>query len=162
MSGQAVYPGSFDPLTLGHLDVVKRAASVFSGLTLAVVEKPAEATLFKTEERVGMAREAVSDLENVKVSSFRGLLVDYVQSLDIHVVIRGIRAYADFEYEFQMALTNRRLAPGVETLFMMPREEYSYVSSSIVREIHAAGGDTSMFVPACVEPFLGKNKGKSA
>ena len=162
MSDEAVYPGSFDPLTLGHLDVVKRASSIFSKVTLAVVDKPADRSLFTTEERVAMAKSSVEGLDNVEVASFGGLLVDYVRAHDVHVVIRGIRAYADFEYEFQMALTNRRIAPEVETLFMMPREETSYVSSSIVREILNAGGDTSMFVPDPVEAALEELRRRSS
>ena len=151
---QAVYAGTFDPMTYGHLDVATRAAHVFDKLTLAVAEDPRTTLLFGLEERVALARECLAKLPNVEVVSFGGLLVDWARSRGIHTLIRGLRAFSDFEYEFQMALTNRKLAPDIETLFLMPNEDFSYVSSSMVREIAALGGDVAKFVPAPVAAAL--------
>ncbi len=151
MRKAAIYPGTFDPLTLGHLDVIERVAAIFEHVILAIVTLPArKSPMFTLEERVAMARESVAHLPNVKVEPFSGLLVDYAHRKDIHVLVRGIRAYSDFEYEFQMALMNRKLAGDVETLFLMPKEAFSYISSSVVREISEQGGDVSELVPAPV------------
>jgi pantetheine-phosphate adenylyltransferase len=148
MRKAAIYPGTFDPLTLGHLDVMERVAAIFERVVLAIVIVPArKSPMFSLEERVEMARESAAHLPNVEVESFSGLLVDYAHRKDIHVLVRGIRAYSDFEYEFQMALMNRKLAPDVETLFLMPKEAFSYISSSVVREIATQGHDTSELVP---------------
>ena len=150
-----VYPGSFDPLTLGHLDLVERASGIFGRVVLAVAAgqwKPG--ALFSCAERVEMARESTRALGNVEVRVMEGMLVDFCRSIGARVVLRGLRAYSDFEYEFQMALTNRKLAPEIETLFMMPKEEHSCVSSSIVREIESFGGDSSRFVPPAVRRRL--------
>jgi pantetheine-phosphate adenylyltransferase len=146
----AVYAGTFDPMTYGHLDVATRAAQVFSRLTLAVAEDPRKTLMFTVEERMELARSSVKDLRNVEVVPFSGLLVNWARTRGIHTLIRGLRAFSDFEYEFQMALTNRKLAPDIETLFLMPNEDYSYVSSSMVREIAALGGDVDKFVPGPV------------
>lgn len=143
----AVYAGTFDPMTYGHLDVAARAAHVFERLTLAVAEDPRKTLLFSTAERLKLARSTLASLPNVEVVPFSGLLVDWARKRGIHTLIRGLRAFSDFEYEFQMALTNRKLAPDVETLFLMPNEDFSYVSSSMVREIAALGGDVEKFVP---------------
>ena len=151
---QAVYAGTFDPMTYGHLDVATRAAHVFDRLTLAVAEDPRKTLLFDVEERVALARECLAKLPNVEVVPFGGLLVDWARQRGIHTLIRGLRAFSDFEYEFQMALTNRKLAPDIETLFLMPNEDFSYVSSSMVREIAALGGDVAKFVPAPVAAAL--------
>ncbi len=152
MRQSAIYPGTFDPLTLGHLDVIERVAAIFSRVVVAIVTIPARKTpMFSLDERVAMARESVRHLPNVEVESFNGLLVRYARLKDIHVLVRGIRAYSDFEYEFQMALMNRKLAPDVETLFLMPKEAFSYISSSAVREIAGQGGDTFDLVPAPVQ-----------
>ena len=151
---RAVYAGTFDPMTYGHLDVATRAAHVFDRLTLAVAEDPRKTLMFDVEERVALARECLAKLPNVDVVPFGGLLVDWARQRGIHTLIRGLRAFSDFEYEFQMALTNRKLAPDVETMFLMPNEDYSYVSSSMVREIAALGGDVDKFVPAPVAAAL--------
>jgi len=152
MRQAAIYPGTFDPLTLGHLDVIERVAAIFERVMLAIVTIPSrKSPMFSLEERVAMARESVRHLPNVEVESFDGRLVDYARGKGIHVLVRGIRAYSDFEYEFQMALMNRKLAPDVETLFLMPKEAFSYISSSVVREIADQGGDTSELVPEPVQ-----------
>ena len=151
---RAVYAGTFDPVTFGHTDVAARAAQVFDHLTLAVAEDPRKKLLFSTAERLELARAAVAGLQNVDVVPFSGLLVDWARAHGIHTLIRGLRAFSDFEYEFQMALTNRKLAPDIETMFLMPNEAYSYVSSSMVREIAALGGDVDKFVPAPVAAAL--------
>ena len=151
---QAVYAGTFDPMTYGHLDVATRAAHVFDRLTLAVAEDPRKTLLFDVEERVALARECLAKLPNVDVVPFGGLLVDWARQRGIHTLIRGLRAFSDFEYEFQMALTNRKLAPDIETLFLMPNEDFSYVSSSMVREIAALGGGVGQFVPPAVAAAL--------
>lgn len=154
MKKMAVYPGTFDPLTLGHVDVVHRAARLFDRLILAVAVGVRKDTLFSIKERMVMARSLAATMPNVKAVEFNGLLVDYVRQIGARVIIRGLRAFSDFEYEFQMALTNRKMAPDVEVLFMMPRESYSYISSSVVREIASLGGDTSKFVPDFVYAAL--------
>ena len=141
-------------MTFGHTDVAARAAQVFDHLTLAVAEDPRKKLLFSTAERLELARAAVAGLQNVDVVPFSGLLVDWARAHGIHTLIRGLRAFSDFEYEFQMALTNRKLAPDIETMFLMPNEDYSYVSSSMVREIAALGGDVDKFVPAPVAAAL--------
>lgn len=151
---RAVYAGTFDPMTFGHLDVAARAAHVFEHLTLAVAEDPRKTLLFSVEERLELARTSVAGLDNVEVVPFGGLLVNWARNRGIHTLIRGLRAFSDFEYEFQMALTNRKLAPDIETMFLMPNEDFSYVSSSMVREIAALGGDVDKFVPAAVAAAL--------
>ena len=151
---RAVYAGTFDPMTFGHLDVAARAAHVFEHLTLAVAEDPRKTLLFSVEERLELARTSVVGLDNVEVVPFGGLLVNWARNRGIHTLIRGLRAFSDFEYEFQMALTNRKLAPDIETMFLMPNEDFSYVSSSMVREIAALGGDVGKFVPAVVAAAL--------
>ena len=151
---RAVYAGTFDPMTYGHLDVAARAAHVFDHLTLAVAEDPRKTLMFSTAERLELARSSLAELANVEVVSFSGLLVSWARAQGIHTLIRGLRAFSDFEYEFQMALTNRKLAPDIETLFLMPNEDFSYVSSSMVREIAALGGDVDQFVPAPVAAAL--------
>ncbi|MDD5706613.1 MAG: pantetheine-phosphate adenylyltransferase [Kiritimatiellae bacterium] len=155
MKRTAVYPGSFDPLTLGHLDLIERSATIFPQVIVAVAAITSKATaMFDVEERAAMAREAVSHLPNVRVALLDGLLVEFCRLQEVNVVIRGLRAYSDFEYEFQMALTNRKMAPEVETLFMMPQEEHSYVTASTVRELARYGVDTGAFVPACVQRHI--------
>ena len=156
MMNLAIYAGTFDPLTLGHLDLIKRSAEIFERLILAVAVVTSKDVLFSMEERMDMARDVVKGLDNVEVDSLRGLLVGYAKAKGARVLIRGLRAYSDFEYEFQMALTNRKLAPDIETLFMMPKEVHSYVSSSTVREVARLGGDTREFVPEAVQRMLEK------
>jgi pantetheine-phosphate adenylyltransferase len=152
----AIYAGTFDPLTFGHMDLVERGTDIFDRLILAVAEDTPKRTLFTLAERLAMAREAVGALPNVEVTPFNGLLVEFARKRKAQVLLRGLRAYSDFEYEFQMALTNRKLAPEIETLFMMPKENHSYVSSSTVKQIAALGADTSEFVPAVVRKALEK------
>lgn len=144
----AVYPGSFDPLTLGHLDIIKRASKMFDHLTVSVLDNRAKNALFSVEERVSILKEATKDLSNVSVDSFNGLLVDYAKQNDIHVSVRGLRAVTDFEYELQIAQTNRKLSGGsLDTVFLTTSLEYAYLSSSSVKEIAAFNGDISQLVP---------------
>ena len=154
MRTTAVYAGTFDPITLGHLDLIERSADIFERVVLAVAQATPKTTLFSVEERAAMAREVTAQFANVEVDTFNELLVKYARSKEAGILIRGLRAYSDFEYEFQMALTNRKLEPEIETLFMMPKEIHSYVSSSAVREVAQLGGDTSDFVPAVVQTHL--------
>ncbi len=146
----AIYPGSFDPLTNGHLDVISRAAGLADLLVVAVLNNTQKEPLFSVEERCEMLREATSKIANVEIDSFSGLLVDYAASRSARAIIRGIRAISDYEVELQMALINRRLRPETETVFLMASEEYSFVSSRMVKEIFALNGDISSFVPADV------------
>jgi pantetheine-phosphate adenylyltransferase len=150
----AIYPGSFDPITYGHIDVIRRARKVIGSLIVAVAEQPPKETIFTAEERLSMVREATSGLEGVTVSAFRGLLVDYALKVGAQAIVRGLRALSDFEYEFQMALTNRKLCDEIETVFLMPSETYSYLSSSIIKEIARFGGDLSAFVPPFVSETM--------
>ncbi|MBQ8189946.1 MAG: pantetheine-phosphate adenylyltransferase [Lachnospiraceae bacterium] len=144
----AIYPGSFDPVTYGHLDVIRRAANIFDELTVSVLNNVGKSALFSVEERVKMLKEATKDLPNVKIDSFSGLLIDYAKRQDVHVVIRGLRAITDFEYELQIAQTNHKLSGGaVDTVFLTTALEYAYLSSSGVKEIAKFDGDVSMCVP---------------
>ena len=157
MDKKAIYAGTFDPITLGHVDVVERAARIFPELIIGVAALTGKDTLFSQEDRVALVTEAVADLPNVTVQPFEGLLVNYARSQDAAVIIRGLRAVSDFEYEFQMALTNRRLAPDLETLFLMPKQDYSFLSSTNVKQVAALGGDASEFVPVGVAEALKKS-----
>lgn len=150
----AVYPGSFDPLTYGHLDLITRGAMLFDKLIVAVLRNTSKQPLFAAEERVEMLREAVHDYLNVEVDCFDGLLVDYATRRGATVLLRGIRAISDYEYELQMALMNRRLRPEIETVFLMAGEAYSFLSSRLVKEVVALGGDISGLVPPAVEARL--------
>lgn len=150
----AIYPGSFDPLTNGHLDVVQRAARLFDRVIVAVAHQTEKHPLFTIKERVAQVRESVEALPNVEVDDFRTLLVDYARERRSNVIVRGLRAVSDFEFEFQMALMNRTLAPDVETIFLMPKDSYSYLSSRITKQIAALGGNISSFVPPHVERAL--------
>jgi len=154
MNKKAIYAGTFDPMTLGHLDVVERAARIFPELIVAVAEVTGKNTQFTQDERVALVQESVKDLSGVGVVPFNGLLVDFARAQGVGVIIRGLRAFSDFEYEFQMALTNRRLAPDLETIFLMPKQDYSFLSSTNIRQVAALGGDVSSFVPAVVEQAL--------
>jgi pantetheine-phosphate adenylyltransferase len=147
----AIYPGTFDPITNGHVDLIQRGLRIFDKIIVAVAENPKKAPLFTAEERVKMAEEAVKGLGNVKVESFDGLLMDYAREKGAKAIIRGLRAVSDFEYELQMALMNRRLDQEIETVFMMPSEEYSYLTSSIVKEVASLKGSTKGLVPEAVE-----------
>ena len=151
---RAVYPGSFDPVTNGHLDVIERASRLYDEVIVAIAHNEVKAGLFSFEERVALLKEAVEHHPNVHVTQFEGLLVQYAAEVQARVIIRGLRAVSDFEYEFQMALMNRKLAGDVETMFLMPKEEYSYVSSRLVKEIARLGGDIGAFVPDCIARAL--------
>jgi len=152
----AVYPGSFDPLTNGHLDVIKRGAKVFDHLIVAVSDNPAKQALFTREERVDMIKEVTRGLKNTSAEWFEGLLVEYVRRKKAGMILRGIRTISDFEYEYQMAMTNRTFAADIETVFVMTHEEYSFVSSRLIKEAASLGGDVSTFVPKEVEKVLKK------
>ncbi len=153
---KALYPGSFDPITYGHLDVVQRAQKLFSELTLAVVENPRKAPLFSAQERQALVEKALAEMEitGVQVITYSGLLIECANNLGATAVVRGLRAMSDFDYEFQMALTNRDLDSGVESVFLMTAGKYSFLSSSIVKEVKQYGGDAQKFVPRCVERAL--------
>ncbi len=153
---RAIYPGSFDPVTNGHLDVIERARKLFDQVIVAVAYNDEKQPLFSLNERLDLLRESVPDGDNVRIASFEGLLVDFAKKEHAGAVIRGLRAISDFEFEFQMALMNRKLETEVETIFLMPKEEYTYLSSRIVKEIARLGGDVSSFVPAPVAKALGK------
>jgi pantetheine-phosphate adenylyltransferase len=150
----AIYPGSFDPVTNGHLDLIERGAKIFDRLVVAVLRNMEKEPLFTTSERVEMLREVSSPWGNVEVDVFDGLLVDYARQRQAQVILRGIRAISDYEYELQMALMNRKLQPQIETVFMMPAEAYSYLSSKLVREIARLGGPVHGLVPPMVEQRL--------
>ena len=154
MNQAAVCAGTFDPITMGHLDVIERAARIFPRIVIAVATNPRKKPLFSLEERTEMVRQSTAHIKGVEIDSFNGLLVDFSQSKGVKVLVRGLRAFSDFEYEFQMALTNRKLKPELETVFLMPKQDYSYVSSSNVRSVAQLGGDTSMFVPPAVQQAL--------
>jgi len=155
----AVFPGSFDPITNGHLDIVDRGLGVFDRVRMAILMNPEKRPLFSVEERVALIREAYRGNPRVEVDTFSGLLVDYARRVGASVIIRGIRAISDFEYEFQMALMNRRLDPRIETVFMMPAESYSYVSSRLVKEVFQLGGRVTELVPPIVEKRLSEKYG---
>ena len=147
---KAVYPGSFDPVTFGHLDIIERSAKMSDHLIIGVLNNNSKTPLFSVEERVNMLKSLTKDLSNVEVKSFGGLLVDFVRANQADAVIRGLRAVTDFEYELQIAQTNRVIAPEIDTVFLTTNLKYSYLSSSIVKEIAAYGGEINTFVPACV------------
>src|SRR5437764_2085330 len=150
----AIYPGSFDPLTNGHLDVIQRATKLFDRVIVAVAKSESKSPLFTLEERVEMVAGAIGHLPTVEADSFDGLLVNYVESRSAQAVVRGLRAVSDFEFEFQLALMNRKLNERFETIFMMPKDTYTFLSSRIVKEIARLGGDVSAFVPAHVQTAL--------
>jgi len=154
ISVKAVYPGTFDPVTNGHVDLIKRGLAIFGDVVVSVAPSAKKAPLFSVEERVLMIREATAGLAGVEVEVFEGLLVDHVLRKGAGVVIRGLRAISDFEYEMQMALMNRRLSGRVETVFMMPSEEYSYLTSTVIKEVAGHGGDVTGLVPECVLAML--------
>jgi len=150
----AVYPGTFDPLTRGHEDLVRRGASVFAKLVVGVADSRNKSPFFSMDERIAIAREVLGHYPNVEVAGFRGLLKDFVREQGARVIVRGLRAVSDFEYEFQMAGMNRHLLPDVETMFMTPSEQYQFISGTIVREIATLGGDVSKFVFPSVDKWL--------
>jgi len=151
---RAIYPGSFDPLTNGHLDVLQRAAGIFDNLIIAVARDNAKQSLFSVEERVGLIRDATAEISGIEVVPFEGLLVNFARERRACALVRGLRAVSDFEFEFQLALMNRKLEPNLETLFLMPREEYTYISSRLVKEICRLGGHIEQFVPPNVAAAL--------
>ena len=148
--GVCVYPGSFDPLTLGHVDLIERASALFPQVIVAVLNNPDKQGKFTVQRRLAMIQKACAHLPNVSIDSFGGLLVDYMRKVDAGIVLRGLRAVTDFENEFQMAQVNRQIAPGIETLFLMTSPNYAYISSSAVRQIAAFRGDISTLVPKCI------------
>jgi len=150
----AVYPGSFDPLTNGHIDIIERSIAFFSTIYILVANNPNKKTLFSLEERLAMLREYCKDEKHIIASSFNGLLIDFAKSVSASAIIRGLRAVSDFDYEFQMATMNRRLAPDVETIFFTTRGKYFYVNSSTIKDLAGFGGDVSDFVPKYVEDKL--------
>ena len=154
MDHTAVYPGTFDPITLGHEDLARRASRLFERVIIAVADSRAKRPFFSLDERVEMVREVLKDLPNVEVMGFSGLLMKFVQDNGARVVVRGLRAVSDFEYEFQLAGMNRGMYPDVETLFLTPGEQFMFISATIVREISVLGGDTTKFVPASVSERL--------
>jgi len=156
MNKKAIYAGTFDPMTLGHVDVVERAARIFPELIIGVAAVTGKETLFSQAERVELVKASVEDLPNVTVLPFEGLLVEYARSQGASVIIRGLRAVSDFEYEFQMALTNRRLAPDLETIFLMPKQDYSFLNSTNIKQVASLGGDVAEFVPSDVAEALAK------
>lgn len=152
----AVYPGSFDPVTNGHMDVIEKGMAFLDKIVIAVSTYPRKNFLFDIEERIGFLKELYKNNNRVEVDKFGGLLVDYLHSKNVDIILRGLRAVSDFEYEFQMALTNRRLDEKIETVFLMPGEEFFFISSSLVKEIAILKGDVSKFVPAMVKDALEK------
>lgn len=150
----AIYPGSFDPVTYGHIDIIKRASEIFDSLTVSVLDNKAKTPLFSVEERVNILKEVTKNMPNVTVCSYEGLLVDYCMSVGANVIIRGLRAITDFEYELQLAQTNRKLADKVDTVFLTTSLQYAYLSSSTVKEVASFGGDISKFVPSFVEKLV--------
>ncbi len=158
----AVFPGSFDPITNGHLDIVDRALAVFDRVRMAILRNPEKQPLFSVDERLALIREAYRGNPRVEAEAFTGLLVDYAEKAGASVIIRGIRAISDFEYELQMGLMNRRLNPQIETVFMIPAESYSYVSSRLVKEVFQLGGRVSDLVPPVVEKRLSEKYGAPA
>lgn len=149
-----IYPGSFDPLTNGHLDLIHRAAKLFDRVIVAIATNDSKQPLFTMEERLRLVRESIPPLKNVEVETFQGLLVDYVESRSGDAIVRGLRAVSDFEFEFQMALTNRKLNERIETIFMMPKDTYTFLSSRLVKEVARLGGDITGFVPDHVKSAL--------
>ena len=152
----AIYPGSFDPVTNGHLDVIKRAARIFGRVIVAVADNTSKKALFSIDERVALLKEVTKGMKNVEVDTFDALVVDYARRKKVNVLIRGLRMTSDFDYEFQIALTNRRLAQDIETVFLMPSEHVSFLSSSLLKEVASLNGDISTLVPKPVERALKK------
>jgi len=154
MSRTAIYPGTFDPVTNGHVDLVRRSCAIFDRVIISIAPSPKKGPLFTIDERIAMMREATSDIPGVEVEAFEGLLVEHVVAKEASVIIRGLRAVSDFEYELQMALMNRRLSDEVETVFMMPSEEYSFLTSSVIKEVAGYGGNVDGLVPPNVAKLL--------
>jgi pantetheine-phosphate adenylyltransferase len=157
---RAIYPGTFDPVTYGHIDIIKRARTIFDSIVVTVAINTAKTPLFTTKERIEMLKESLKEFDNVSIDSFDGLVVDHAKSVGATSIIRGLRALSDFEYEFQMALMNRKLSGNISTVFLMPHEKYTYLNSSIVRNLASFKSDVSDFVPPIVQKALGKKFGK--
>ncbi len=156
---RAVYPGTFDPIHLGHIDIAVRSAAIFDHLVVAIYDRPAKHLLFTTEERVTMAREALKGMDNIEVMAYDGLTVDLARQVGAHAIVRGLRVISDFEWEYQMALTNRQLAPEIEFVCLMTRQEYAFLSSSIVKEVAMLGGDiTRMASPSVIAALEEKRR----
>jgi pantetheine-phosphate adenylyltransferase len=151
---RAVYPGTFDPVTYGHLDVIKRGSKIFDELIVAVGHNPFKNPIFTVEERMDMLSKNTREIQNTKVDCFEGMLTDYMKKMQTNIILRGIRTVSDFEYEFQRALTNRVLKTDIETVFIMTSQEYSFLNSSLIKEVISLGGDISKFVPSDVEKLL--------
>lgn len=156
MSEQVIYAGTFDPVTYGHIDLIKRASRIFSEVIIAVAHNPQKEPLFTVKERKSFLKMATSGISGVTIDDFNGLVVDYARKRGVKILIRGLRMLSDFEYEFQMALTNRKLAPDIETIFLMPKEDYSYLSSKLLKEAVSLGADISCFMPDFVYQALRK------
>lgn len=162
MCQKAIYPGTFDPVTFGHVDLIKRATNIFEEVIVAVGQNPGKKPIFSLEERVSMLKIVTKGMSSVTIEPFNELIVDYAHKKKIHVIIRGLRMLSDFEYEFQMALTNRKLASDIETMFLMPSESFSYVSSKLLKEAAGLGADLSEFLPDFVESALKKRLKETA
>jgi pantetheine-phosphate adenylyltransferase len=158
----AVFPGSFDPLTNGHVDIILRSARLFERIVVAVLVNQEKKPLFTPDERIEIIRDVSSEYPNVAVDTFDGLLVDYARKRRASVIIRGIRAVSDYEYEFQMALMNRHLEPSLETVFMMPAEQYTYLSSRLIKEVFSLGGQVTGLVPSAVETWMRRKHGRES
>ncbi len=154
MCRKAIYPGTFDPVTYGHIDIIMRAREIFPDLIVAVADNPQKNPLFTVKERVELLKKACANFKGVKVCTFDGLVVDFAHQQKANVLVRGVRMFSDFEYEFTMALSNRKLAPDIETIFLMPQETFSYISSRLLREAAALGADLKPFLPAFAEKAL--------
>ena len=154
MAKTALYPGSFDPVTFGHIDLIERATQIFDHVIVAVAHNVHKKPLFSAAERIAMLKEATKNIKGISIESFDGLVIEHARKKKITVLIRGLRMISDFEYEFQMALTNRRLAQNIETVFLMPSEQYSFLSSKLLKEAAALGADVSSFVPSFIEKQL--------
>ncbi|OGU34877.1 MAG: pantetheine-phosphate adenylyltransferase [Ignavibacteria bacterium GWB2_35_6b] len=157
---KVIYPGTFDPVTFGHIDVVHRAMDLFDEVVVTVAKNPSKTNMFSVEDRLEMLHESLKDCENVVIDTFNGLVVDHAMHLGAIGIIRGLRAVSDFEYEFQMALMNRKLANGIKTIFLMPHEKYTYLNSTIVKNLSQFNGDVSKFVPEIVVKKLEERKAK--
>ena len=154
----AIYPGSFDPITNGHIDIINRASSLFEELIIAVASNSAKESLLSKDERVNVLKSSLSEKKNIRIEAFDGLLVDYAQKTNVFTIIRGLRTLSDFEYEFQMAIMNRNLNQSIETIFLMTDEKYTHISSSFIKEVYRLNGDISLFVPKPVVDKLNKIK----
>ncbi len=159
MKKTAIYAGTFDPVTYGHIDLIERALRIFDEVIVAVANNPAKCPLFTIEERLKLLQSSVGRKKGIYIDSFEGLLVDYASAKNVKVIIRGIRALSDFEFEFQMALSNRKLNSKIETIFLMPHESYVYLSSRLIKEVVSLGGDVRSFVPPCVVKTLKEKLG---